>query len=819
MRLTKEEYERLEKAFPNSTSVVNHNPVIEGLYGDPYIMWSERTQRYYIYPTTDGCKGWDTIDMQCFSSSDLQNWTCEGKIITSEMMTFAKHNYWAPTCIEKKTTKKTKTGEEVSYKYFFYFTADKNIAVAVADNPAGPFSVIDKPVVGQERPLGFKRGQNIDPVVFHDPVSGKYYLYWGNYYMVGAELSDNMLSIKPETMFTLIDSNEYYSEGTHVFYRIGKYYFSWSKNDVRTPDYQVRYVSSDSPTKELDASKCHTILQKDPERGIYCTGHHSVTCRPGSDEWYICYHRFRYPDAIAKGKEAGWTREVCIDRMLFDSNGEILSVRPTHFKEGRIHGASSATTSSPTKVLLAGDYADPSIMRDGNDFYMTHSPMNYSPGLLIWHSTDLVNWTPVCRPLHQPNDALWAPEMLKHNGRFYIYYPSAKKENYVIWADDIRGPWSEPVLTGVKGIDPGHVADADGTRYLYTDKGAVTRLTPDGLKADGVADTVYAGWRYPRSWKTEGRSMYLESPKIVKRGSYYYLVSAEGGTAGPPTSHMAVVARSHSPLGPWENSPYNPLVHTWDANDKWWSRGHGSLIDDAAGNWFFVYHAYSNNNHSLGRHTIADPVEWTEDGWPIVNTEATIGSGAKRQLIDLSCDFTSFDIRKNKAFGALPWQFTFWAEYSPEAVSYGKNGMTIAARGGSISDARLIQTTATDSCYIIETEISAIKQSTTGIVLYYKSNSFAGLLWDGKTVYVYSSPTVRTTVPAKCKTLKMRIENRNNVCTMSVSTDGTKWDVAASDLDVGQFNHNNYRSFLALRPTLITYGKGNACYRYFSYKR
>lgn len=109
--------------------------------------------------------------------------------------------------------------------------------------------------------------------------------------------------------------------------------------------------------------------------------------------------------------------------------------------------------------------------------------------------------------------------------------------------------------------------------------------------------------------------MFLEGPKLLHKDGYYYMVSAEGGTAGPATSHMVVVARSKSVFGPWENSPYNPLVHTYSASDPWWSKGHGTLIDDAEGNWWVVYHAYAQGYHTLGRQTLIDPVEWTADGW------------------------------------------------------------------------------------------------------------------------------------------------------------------------------------------------------------
>ncbi len=132
------------------------------------------------------------------------------------------------------------------------------------------------------------------------------------------------------------------------------------------------------------------------------------------------------------------------------------------------------------KVILPGDYPDPSIMRDGKDYYMTHSPFYYAPGFLIWHSQDLMNWEPLCRVMPQYEGSAMAPDLLKYKDTYYIYYPAAGT-NWVMWAKDIRGPWSLPVDLKVGGIDPGHVVDREGNRYLYVDKGEVIRLTEDGL--------------------------------------------------------------------------------------------------------------------------------------------------------------------------------------------------------------------------------------------------------------------------------------------------------------------------------------------------
>ena len=219
---------------------------------------------------------------------------------------------------------------------------------------------------------------------------------------------------------------------------------------------------------------------------------------------------------------------------------------------------------------MNGDFPDPSIVRDGDDFYLTHSSFDYVPGLLIWHSKDLQSWTPIARAINHRLKDLWAPDFIKYKDLFYIYFPAAGT-NWVITASTPYGPWSEPVDLKVRGIDPGHVASPDGKRYLYLSGGVAVELEADGLSVVGKELPVYSGWKYPEEWAVE--CFCLESPKLTFRDGYYYLTVAEGGTSGPSTSHMAVSARSRNPLGPWENSPYNPVIHTSNTRDPWRSIG------------------------------------------------------------------------------------------------------------------------------------------------------------------------------------------------------------------------------------------------------
>jgi xylan 1,4-beta-xylosidase len=162
-------------------------------------------------------------------------------------------------------------------------------------------------------------------------------------------------------------------------------------------------------------------------------------------------------------------------------------------------------------------------------------------------------------------------------------------------------------------IDPGHVVDEKGVRWLFLSGGDRIQLAPDGLSTVGQPEHVYNPWRYPDDWDVEGFSP--EGPKVMKRGEYYYLVTAVGGTAGPPTGHMVIVARAKSLAGPWEDDPKNPVVRTTNNSEKWWSRGHATLVEGPAGDWWTVYHGYENGFYTLGRQTLLAPVTWTKDGW------------------------------------------------------------------------------------------------------------------------------------------------------------------------------------------------------------
>ena len=300
--------------------VNGNNPVINGYYADPEILYAHKTNKYYIYPTSDGHKNWDGDYFKVFSSENLKDWKDEGVILDLKKdVLWAQKKAWAPCIIEKK-------GEKEEYNYYYYYTGDGKIGVATAKEPTGPFTDLGKPLIDW-KPEGINRGAEIDPDVFHDPISGKKYLYWGNGYCAVVELNEDMVSYKKETLRVI--TPPYFREGLYVFYRNGLYYFLWSENDTRSEDYQVRYGTSTSPIGPINTPKHNIILHKRPDKGIYATGHNSVLQIQGKDEWYIVYHRFTRPEGVKMGRMAGYYREICIDKMEFDKDGRILPVEPT----------------------------------------------------------------------------------------------------------------------------------------------------------------------------------------------------------------------------------------------------------------------------------------------------------------------------------------------------------------------------------------------------------------------------------------------------------------------------------------------------------
>ena len=144
---------------------------------------------------------------------------------------------------------------------------------------------------------------------------------------------------------------------------------------------------------------------------------------------------------------------------------------------------------------------------------------------------------------------VWAPYLCQHQDEFLIYYP-VDGHLFVVGASSPEGPWSEPIDLKIRGIDPAHLAAADGQWYLYFAGGQMIELAADGLSTKGASRKAFDSWTIPEDWNIQCGC--LEAPKMFQKGDYYYLTVAEGGTSGPPTTHMVISMRSKDSNGPWE---------------------------------------------------------------------------------------------------------------------------------------------------------------------------------------------------------------------------------------------------------------------------
>lgn len=474
--------------------------------------------------------------------------------------------------------------------------------------------------------------------------------------------------------------------------------------------------------------------------------------------------------------------------------------------------------------IVAGDHPDPTILKDGDDYYMTFSPFDACPAIVIWHSTDLINWTPLGPALRKAMGSIWALDLCKYGNRYFVYLPVLRDGRgfsiYAIWADEIRGPWSEPIDLGITGcIDPGHVVGEDGRRYLFVNGIRKIRLSADGLATDGVLEPAYSPWRYPDDWIVENFAP--EGPKLLRHGGWFYLISAVGGTAGPPTGHMVIAARSKSVHGPWEHCPHNPIVRTRSDSEPWWSRGHASLVEGPAGDWWMVYHGYENGFRTLGRQTLLEPIEWTADGWfrakgGDLSQPMRKPKGGKRSPAGfaLSDDFVA------DRFGV---QWSFFAPRAGETERAVRSGaaLQLICAGTSPADSSPLTCTIGDRAYETEISLELSERAEGGLLLFYNHKAFVGLGFTGESVktFLYGEEQPWARVARASRRVRIRMTNDRNIVTFAYAdpADG-HWIVHGTRMEVSGLNHNVFGGFLSLRPAVYAAGSGTVTLRDFRHR-
>ncbi|KAF2464792.1 beta-xylosidase [Lindgomyces ingoldianus] len=287
--------------------------------------------------------------------------------------------------------------------------------------------------------------------------------------------------------------------------------------------------------------------------------------------------------------------------------------------------------------ILPGFNPDPSIIRVKNDYYIATSTFEWYPGVQIHHSTDLANWTLKIRPLNRKSQldmrgnpdscGIWAP-CLSHDGeKFWLVYTDVKRKdgsfkdthNYIVTAEKIEGPWSDPVYVNSSGFDPSLFHDDDGRKW-FLNMIQDHRRRPRSFAGIRIQefDTRAGTLVGPTKTIFYGTDLDLvEGPHLYKRNGWYYLLTAEGGTA---YEHACTLARSREIWGPYELHPQKYILTSKDAPYAALQRaGHGDIIDTPDGKSYLVHLTGRPTTHKrrcvLGRETAIQEAYWGEDDW------------------------------------------------------------------------------------------------------------------------------------------------------------------------------------------------------------
>ncbi len=289
-----------------------------------------------------------------------------------------------------------------------------------------------------------------------------------------------------------------------------------------------------------------------------------------------------------------------------------------------------------TNPVLRNDAPDPSVIRADDGYFYAYTTQSYHGATFvnipILRSPDLIHWRLVGDALRDrpewivpgaDNGDLWAPHIARFNGRYYLYYSargldSGRMEIGIATSDSPVGPFRDLGKSLVSGyppfvsIDPFAFQDSDGKKYLYWGSAEapiyVQRLSEDGLSLLGRPRKALE----PRESDNGGL---IEGAWILKRARSYYLMYSAGDCCSRRANYQVFVARSSSPMGPFQRAPTNPILA---GNADFWAPGHHATIRDSEGNDWMLYHARIRGEASEARFLMLDRIEW-ERGWPEVN--------------------------------------------------------------------------------------------------------------------------------------------------------------------------------------------------------
>jgi alpha-N-arabinofuranosidase len=461
--------------------------------------------------------------------------------------------------------------------------------------------------------------------------------------------------------------------------------------------------------------------------------------------------------------------------------------------------------------VIAGFNPDPSICRDGDDFYLVTSSFEFFPGVPIYHSRNLVNWALIGHCLSRneqvpltgcrSSGGIYAPTLRKHDGVFYMTTTNITGGgNFIVHAENIRGPWSNPAHVDQGGIDPSLLFDEGHTWFCSTgQEGArqgvflceVDPMTGKKLTASRCI-SFGCGGKFP------------EAPHIYHLNGWYYLMLAEGGTE---YGHMVTIQRSRDIFGHYEPCPHNPVLsHRNRGGHPIQALGHADITDDKNGAWWMVCLGIRPLGwamlHNLGRETFLAPLRWDEGGWPVVGDDGTIEFEMEAELPEpplvsdtsFHADFTASTLDPHWTFIRNPDQSRYHLENGRLRLMGDEK--TLSTPGVSPAFVGLRQQSFTIEAI---TTLSALTAGKAGISACYNSNYHYDLgveratdgsiaIFVNRRVHDLEVETFRaplSMIPSPANELLLRIITDHQYYSFSYRARGGEWHNAGSALVAG----------------------------------
>jgi beta-xylosidase len=433
-----------------------------------------------------------------------------------------------------------------------------------------------------------------------------------------------------------------------------------------------------------------------------------------------------------------------------------------------------------------------------------------------------------------------APELCKYGDTYYIYNiePYMRDDNDYksssVWAltakDILNGPWDGPFFVGPafnldndrELVDPGHIEDFDGKRWMYMGENICFPLSQDGLHFAGPGKRVLPDEEFPDDWEIQG--VYTEGPRLMKRDGWIYLTLAAGGTEGPPTSHGVFLYRSKKADGPWEKCPFNPLMRTFSRHDKWLSRGHAMPVEAPDGSWYLVYHGIRKNRYNHGRQLLMEPIEWTDDGWYRLKEEngsdkaLPAPKGGKPVLHGYPARI-QFPITEE-----LPGQYIYFGDIK-ERIENRPDGLAMKGNGMSLHDTKgvLCYRGLFDNFELV-TEVTVENGAGAGIAMYYSPMHSVGFALKDEHTWVFNCTHFNLTrryngIQWLWDHAWLKLTVRHQVVSMWISADGKEYQKLLPSFNIMFIN---FMAFIPrpfddhmIYPALFTYGTGTAIFHRF----